>query len=192
MATWFRQTQVDLLVTAFAGEAWRARATEIVDQIGTIRAQQAWILCTIVYIDVAQFTGPARYAIAFETTLLQSQARCSVRTGVAVCRARINCNVAIVASVAAAAQTRIISMARLVLAHGAGWTRILQTVALLLLAVLARVAGGTLATIALRQIGTATAIVARLRCTFVDVDFTTTSRKTGRTETEKIGEIEID
>lgn len=31
MTTWFRQTQIDLLVTAFAGEARWARATEIID-----------------------------------------------------------------------------------------------------------------------------------------------------------------
>lgn len=52
MATRFRQTQIDLLVTTFAGEAWRTRATEIIYQIGTIRTQQARILRTIVDIHV--------------------------------------------------------------------------------------------------------------------------------------------
>lgn len=74
-------------------------------------------------------------------------------------------------------------MAWLVFAHGSSRTGILQTVAFFFLTIFARVAGRTLAAIALRQIGTAATVVAWLRSTFVDVDLAATSRETGRTET---------
>lgn len=150
MVTRFRQTQIDLLVTTFAGEAWRTRTTEVVDQIGTVRAQQTWIFRAIVDIHFAQLTSPARQTIAFEATLLQGQTRSAVRTGITVCRARVNGDVAIVASVAAATQTRVVSMARFILAHGARRACILQTGALFFLTILAGVAGRALAAIALR------------------------------------------
>lgn len=124
-------------MATFSGEAWWARTTEVIDQIGTVRAQQTWILRAIVDVYFAQLTGPARQTIAFEATLLQGQTRGTIRAGITVGRARVNGNVAIFAGVAAAAQTRVVSMAWFILAHGARRACILQAGTLFFLAILA-------------------------------------------------------
>lgn len=108
----------------------------------------------------------------------------TVRAWVAVGRARVNGNIALVARVSAAAQARQIAVARLIFAHRACRARVNVAAALFLLAIFARVSRRALAAIALRQIRTDAAIVAWAGGALVDVDLAATARKSGRTEAE--------
>lgn len=64
-----RHAKIDLLLAAFSGEAWWACAYKVVDEIGAVGAQQAWILSAIVGVDLAGLSFPAGQTVALEAAL---------------------------------------------------------------------------------------------------------------------------
>lgn len=79
------------------------------------------------------------------------------------------------------AQTGMIVVSRLVLAHGPLRTGVILAVRLLLLAVVSRVPKGALTSVPLRQVDTCRPVVARLRRALVDVDLASSPGEPCRT-----------
>lgn len=146
------RAEVDFLVAAFAGEAGRAVAGEVGNQVSTVGAEQARSLGAIVGVDFAALTFPARRTIALVTALLKSHASSAVVARISTGRARIYLeakveleqhkfgnkrhvarkytygDVAIDSGVAGPAETGVVVISGLVLAHGPLWTRIVGAV----------------------------------------------------------------
>lgn len=94
-----------------------------------------------------------------------------------------NRHVAVLSGVSASAKASEVTHTRFVLAHRSFGARIVSAVRFLFLAVYSAESVLALATVALGQINTRTAVVTGLRCAFVDVDLATFSRKSSGTET---------
>lgn len=157
-----RFTKVHLDVTPLPGEAVRAVATEIMDEIGTVGIQQARDVSTVVYVNLAKTTLPARLTLTTETSLFQRYADGVIITRVALLRARVNSDVTVGACVTRTAQTFVRVPARVVLAHGTVRTGILHTLSFLILALQATVALLTVAAVTLRKVNTDTTVEAWL------------------------------
>jgi len=125
---------------------------------------------------------PAWNTLALVATLLQGVATRAISARITIRRAGINGHIALISSVATAAQTGHIFIARFIFAHGSGGAGIVSTVTSLLLAIDAGVTSWTVAAVALRKILALTTIVTGLRGALIDVLFATTTGESGWTE----------
>lgn len=174
--------QIDFLLASLSGEAWRAGADKIVDEVSAVGAQQARILSAVVGVDLALLAFPAWRAVALESSLLQRSALSSVSARVSVGCAWIDRNVAVASGVSGSAEASVVSDAGFVFAHGASRAGVVAAVGLFFLAVDAGVSRSALALVALRQVFADAVVVARLGRALIDVGFAASSRESSWAE----------
>jgi hypothetical protein len=174
-----RLAKINFSFATFAGEAGGAGATEIVNEIRTVAAQQARRFGAVVHILVAEGALPSSRTGALEAALFERNAL--GRVGARIFGARIQGAAAVGPGVARPAETSELTLSRLVLTHGAVVTGGGVATRLFVLTLEAGIAWRAGAEVALLLIATRSAIVARLGGAVVDVDFAKASAESGRT-----------
>ena len=163
-------TQVHLLLAPLASEASGTVTAEVIHQVSTVCAEQAGLLQTVIDVILAVSSLPSLCTLTCVPTLGQSPARGPIAARVAILRAGVGGNVAVLALEAVPAQTLEVVGAGQVLAHGAVGAGALHTVANLVLALEPGEARGTLAGVALGLVNTCGAVITRSARTLVHIN----------------------
>lgn len=90
------RAQIDLVLASFSSKTGRARAAEVVHQVGTVCSQKTRFFSAVVHVNIANLTFPAWETLAHESTLFESDAGGAVVARVTIGCARINLDVQLV------------------------------------------------------------------------------------------------
>lgn len=87
------RAQIDLVLASFSSKTWRARAAEVVHQIGTVCSQQTRFFGAVVHVNVTNLAFPTWETLAHKSTLFESDAGGAVVARVTIGCARIDLDV---------------------------------------------------------------------------------------------------
>lgn len=90
------RAQIDLVLASFSSETGRARAAEVVHQVGTVCSQKTRFFSAVVHVNIANLAFPTWKTLAHESTLFESYAGGAVVARVTIGCARINLDVQLV------------------------------------------------------------------------------------------------